>query len=300
MLLYTENPLKFAFSHAVTELSDDLSISQRAASEKKFGILGVPFDGTGTYLPGARFGPNSVREASYNLERYNLLLRKNLETRFYDVGNLEVVPGNFNETSKRLESTVEQLSKNNIAPITIGGEHIVTLGIIQGLVNVLDIQDVTIIQLDAHLDLRDQYQGEKYSHATVMRRIWDLNPKKMVQIGVRSGTEEEVAFAHDAEIEYYSSPEVKSNMEGIERLISNINGPLYVTVDIDVLDPAYAPSVGTPVPNGLEPGELQRLIYSLQDKEMVGLDVVEVSSNSIGDITSVNGAQIIYDFLCLQ
>lgn len=300
MLLYTENPLKFAFSQDKNEFDRETLNSESEVSEGKFGILGVPFDGTGTYQPGARFGPNSIREASYNLEGYNLLLGKSLETPFYDLGNLEVVQGNFYKTSKYLESTIEELSKKNIAPITIGGEHIVTFGAIKGLTGVLDIQDVTIIHLDAHLDLRDGYMGEKYSHATVMRRIWDLNPKDMVQIGVRSGSEDETVFADDEGIKYYTSSEVKNNITHIEKFISAMKGPIYVTVDIDVLDPAYAPSVGTPVPNGLDPGDLQRLIYSLEYKNIIGLDVVEVSSNSFGDITSVNGAQVIYDFLCLQ
>ncbi len=300
MFLYTETPLKFAFSQDKIEFKNDSLKSELKPGKSKFGILGVPFDSTTTYKPGARFGPNMVREASYNLERFNLLLKKNLETIFYELGNLEVVHGNFHQTSKYLESTVEEIKDKNIIPITIGGEHTITYGLIKGLSRVIDIQDATIIHFDAHMDLRDEYMGEEYSHATVMRRVWDLNPKNMVQIGVRSCLEDEAIFARDEGIKYYNSSEVKNNITEIEKVISNIKSPIYVTVDIDVLDPAYAPSVGTPTPIGLNPQELQRLIYSLQGKEIIGLDVVEVSSNQIGDITSINAAQVIYDFLCLQ
>ncbi len=293
MLFYTENPLKFAFSQDKIE-------AQSETSKSKFGILGVPFDSTSTYKPGARFGPNMVREASYNLERYNLFLKKNLNTTFYDLGNLQVVQGNFNKTSKYLESTIEEINDQNLSPITIGGEHTITYGLIKGLKKVTDIQDTIIIHFDAHMDLREEYMSEKYSHATVMRRIWDMNPKDIVQIGVRSCSEDEANFAQEEGIKYYTSTEVKSNIIEIEKLISNIKNPVYVTVDIDVLDPAYAPSVGTPTTNGLNPDELQRLMYKLQGKEIIGLDVVEVSSSCIGDITSINSAKIIYDFLCLQ
>ncbi len=320
MLFYTESPLKFAFSKDKTELTK-IEVNKAEATKtgpnkaapkaefkthysqsgleecaRKFGILGVPFDSTTTYKPGARYGPSSVREASYNLERYNLFLDKNLDVPLYDLGDLEVVHGNFKKTCSHLESTVKELSDLDITPVAIGGEHTISYP----LVNALKIKDATIICFDAHLDLRNEYMGEKYSHATVMRRIFDLNPENMVQIGIRSCSEAEAAFARSEQIEYYTSPDVRKDLKGVGNYISSLDGPLYVTVDMDVLDPAYAPSVGTPVPGGLSPPELQKLIYSLKGKEVIGFDLVEVSSSQIGDITSVNGAQIIYDFLCLQ
>ena len=266
MLFYTESPLKFAFSKDISEFNNDSFKFE--ANTPQFGILGVPFDSTSTYKPGARFGPNMVREASYNLERYNLHFKKNLEATFYEMGNLEVVHGNFNQTSKHLESTIKEI-KDNLIPITIGGEHTITYSVIKGLNKVNDIQDTTIIHFDAHMDLREEYMGEKYSHATVMRRITDLNPKDIIQIGVRSCLKDEESFAREEGIKYYTSTEVKSNINEIEKVISNINNPIYVTVDIDVLDPAYAPSVGTPTPLGLDPYELQRLIYNLQGKNII-------------------------------
>ncbi len=286
MLLYTENPLKFAFSK---EFNDDRPKSGR------YGILGVPFDSTTTYLPGARFGPNAIREASYNLEKYHLNLDKEPSETFYDLGNLQVVHGNFQKTSRHLESTIQEIKEVELNPITLGGEHSISYSVLKAF----DAQDVTVLHFDAHMDLRDTYQGEKYSHATVIRRIYDLNPDEIIQVGIRSGTKDEVEFARDAGVKYLTSSWVKENLKDVEKLISSIKGKVYVTLDIDVLDPAYAPSVGTPCTGGLDPLELQKLIFSLEGKDVVGFDLVEVSSQCVGDITSVNAAQAVYDYICL-
>ncbi|EKQ55655.1 MAG: agmatinase [Methanobacterium sp. Maddingley MBC34] len=294
MHLYTENPLKFAFSQTECEYSD--------LNEYKpaFGILGVPFDSTTTYQPGARYGPLFVREASYNFEKYNLFLDKSLNTRIQDIGNLESIPGNFQRTCLNLESVISSLLEEGIIPITIGGEHSISYGVLKAYNTIDSLQDVTILHFDAHMDLRDDYMGEKYSHATVMRRIHDLKPGHIIQMGIRSTSKAETQFAQDEGIDYYTHPEIKDDIQGMEKIIHQIEGPVYVTVDMDVLDPSYAPSVGTPTPGGLSPLELEKLIFSLEGKDVVGLDVVEVSSNSIGDITSINAAKTILDFLFLQ
>jgi agmatinase len=284
MLLYTEDPLKFAFS------KDKIEIKNAPG----YGILGVPFDGTSTYKPGARYGPNAIREASYNLENFNISTGKTLETPIYDLGNLEIVPGNFQKTSSKLKSTIRELKQLELTPVVLGGEHTISYSICKAL----DLQEATVLHFDAHLDLRDDYQGEEYNHATVMRRIHDLKPSEIISVGIRSGSEEEVEFAREAEIKYYTATRVKDDFVKIKKLISSLNGPIYVTVDLDVLDPAYAPSVGTPCPGGLDPHELEKLLYCLKGKELVGFDVVEVSSRCMGDITSINAAQVVYDFVC--
>lgn len=296
MHLYTENPLKFAFSQT------EFEYSALTEDNPAFGILGVPFDSTTTYQPGARYGPLFVREASYNFEKHNLFLDKSLNISVQDIGNLESVPGNFNKTSLYLESVISSLLEERIVPITIGGEHSISYGVVKSFdtTGTLDMQDVTILHFDAHMDLRDDYMGEKYSHATVMRRIHDLKPGHIIQMGIRSASAEETHFAHDNGVDYYTPPEIKKDIQGMEKIIHQIKGPVYVTVDMDVLDPAYAPSVGTPTPGGLDPRDLERLIFSLEGKEVIGFDVVEVSSNSIGDITSINAAKTILDFLFLQ
>lgn len=285
MLLYTEDPLRFAFSKDKIEIKD----------APGYGILGVPFDGTTTYKPGGRYGPNVIREASYNLENYNISAGKKLETPIYDLGNLEIVPGNFQKTSMKLESTIRELKKLKLTPVVLGGEHTISYSICKAL----DLQEATILHFDAHLDLRDEYQGEKYTHATVMRRIHDIEPGEIISLGIRSVCEAELEFARDVDIKYYTATRVKDDFDELRKLISSLKGPIYVTVDMDVLDPAYAPSVGTPCPGGLNPQELQKLIYCLKGKDVIGFDVVEVTSRCFGDITSVSAAQLVYDFVCL-
>jgi agmatinase len=296
MHLYTENPLKFAFSHTEFEYSN------LTEDKPAFGILGVPFDSTTTYQPGARYGPLFVRDASYNFEKYNLLLDKSFNTPVQDIGNLESVPGNFQRTCLNLESVISSLLEGGSTPIIIGGEHSISYGVVKSYdtTGARDMQEVTILHFDAHMDLRDNYMGEKFSHATVMRRIHDLKPGHIIQMGIRSASKAETQFAQDEGIDYYNPPEIKEDIPGMEKIIRNIKGPVYVTVDMDVLDPSYAPSVGTPTPGGLNPLELEKLIFSLKGKDVIGLDVVEVSSNSIGDITSINAAKTILDFLFLQ
>jgi agmatinase len=291
MHIFTEKPLKFAFSR--TDFKED---TPQSGKDAKFGILGVPFDSTTTYQPGARFGPLYVREASYNFEKFNLILNKKFETCLYDCGNLEVVPGNFHRTCKQLQSIITSLIEKGITPIVIGGEHTISYGIIKAM----NIRNATIIHFDAHMDLRDSYIGEKYSHATTMRRIHNQKPKKIIQIGTRSCSQGEVEFAKKNGIEYYTPQEIKEDLLGMGKIINQIKGPIYVTVDLDVLDPAYAPSVGTPAPGGLDSLELEKLIFSLRNKELIGFDVMEVSSTTMGDITSLNAAKVILDLLFLQ
>jgi agmatinase len=289
--------LKFAFSIETSNIDVE---SSNHDDRKRFGIVGVPFDGTTSYLPGARFGPRAVREASYNFERYNLILNKNINTEIYDFGDLEVVHGNFKKTCSNLEQTISEILDLGLIPLIIGGDHSISCCVLKAIdKNDLNFQDITIIHFDAHMDLRDRYMDEKYSHATVMHRIFDMNPKQIIQIGVRSSSEEEALFARENNLKVYTSDDVDEKLEEIIKFIKKIEGPVYVTFDIDVLDPAFAPSVGTPSPCGLNPKQIEKMIYSLKNKKIVGFDLVEVSSNKIGDITSVNAAKTIYDVLSL-
>lgn len=273
---------------------DDVELSN--LDSKKFGIIGIPFDSTSTYKPGSRFGPKAIREASYNFERYNMVLNKTLDVPLFDFGDIEVIQGNFRKTCQITVETISELLDMGITPIVIGGEHTISFGVLKAM----DIENTTIIHFDAHMDLRDEYMGEKFSHAAVMRRIFDLNPKEVIQIGVRSCSEEEMLFAKENNITYFMAHDVNRDLKRVQKVIKDIEGPLYVSIDIDVLDPAFAPSVGTPTPCGLDPFQLESLIHCLNGKEVVGLDLVEVSSTEIGDITSINGAKAIYDFLCTQ
>ncbi len=221
MLFYTENVMKFAFAKATDTDEEYLNCE----SQKKFGIIGVPFDSTASYKPGARFGPRSVREASYNFEKYNLILDKTMDAQVYDFGDLEVVHGNFKKTCCNLKSTVSEIMAMDFVPIVIGGDHSISYCVLKAIAEderLEDIEQVTVIHLDAHMDLRDDYMGEKYSHATVMRRIHELNPLEILQIGVRSASMEEANFARENGLITHQSNSVHENLvEIIESIKKN-------------------------------------------------------------------------------
>ena len=281
MLLNTYEPWKFAFSQETENLI-----------ENSFGIIGVPFDSTTSYHSGSRLGPIVVREAAT----------------FYDFGDVNVVPGNCEATCKIIEDTVNELLDLNIRPIIIGGEHSASIGAIKALTE--KYEKLTVIHLDAHRDLVFEFVGEKYSHATVMRRVHEMGAD-LVQIGIRSASQDEDEFVKSTyqdedefvkstyNIQTFKNKDVHKHMDAIEYYLTNIEGPIYVSIDMDVVDPAFAPSVGNPTPGGLFMSEIETIIETLSHKDIVGFDVVETASDRLGDNTAVIAAKIIYDFLTL-
>ena len=286
MLLNTYEPWKFAFSQETENLI-----------ENSFGIIGVPFDSTTSYHSGSRLGPIVVREASFGFEKYNTVFNKDLTAAFYDFGDVNVVPGNCEATCKIIEDTVNELLDLNIRPIIIGGEHSASIGAIKALTE--KYEKLTVIHLDAHRDLVFEFVGEKYSHATVMRRVHEMGAD-LVQIGIRSASQDEDEFVKSTyNIQTFKNRDVHKHMDAIEYYLTNIEGPIYISVDMDVVDPAFAPSVGNPPPGGLFMSEIETIIETLSHKDIVGFDVVETASDRLGDNTAVIAAKIIYDFLTL-
>jgi agmatinase len=286
MLLNTYEPWKFAFSQEIEDIK-----------ENSFGLIGVPFDSTTSYHSGARLGPIVVREASFGFEKYNAVFNKDLTTTFYDFGDVNVIPGNCEKTCEIVEDTVNELLDLNINPIIIGGEHSASVGAIKALYE--KYGKLTVIHLDAHRDLAFEFIGEKYSHATVMRRAHETGAG-LVQIGIRSSSAEEEDFVKSMyNIQTFKNKDVHKHMDAIEYYLINIDGPIYVSIDMDVIDPAIAPNVGNPTPGGLFISEVETIIETLSHKNVVGLDVVETASDRLGDNTAVVAAKIIYDFLTL-
>lgn len=293
MFFYAENMMKFAFSR---EYDEEETSSAHA-------IIGVPFDSTTSYRAGSRYGPKAVREASYNFESYNLSFDKTLIADSYDIGDVTVATGNYEKTHTMITDTVKSVLEKGLKPIIIGGEHTVSNGAFHAIHEYDEdlYHDMTIVHLDAHFDMRDEYLGETYSHATVLRRAHELEPREIIQLGIRSAQKQEYEYVKSQQnISYYTSRTIKENLNDVLNVLESIDTPVYVTVDIDVLDPAYAPAVGTPSPCGISPLELEDIIRTLSVKQVIGLDVVEVSSDRIGDVTSINAAKVIYDYLTLQ
>ncbi len=288
MLLNTYEPWKFAFS-AETDFDN--------IEKDSYGIIGVPFDSTTSYHSGSRLGPIVVREASYGFENYNINFKTSLDCIFYDFGDVNVVPGNCEATCNIVEDTVNELFDLGIKPITIGGEHSASIGVIKALSE--KYEKLTVVHLDAHRDLAFDFIGEKYSHATVMRRAHEFGVD-LVQIGIRSSSIEEEDFVKSTyNIQTFKNKDVHRHMDAVEYYLTTVDTPIYLSIDMDVLDPAIAPSVGNPTPGGLFISEIEDLIRSLSFKNVVGMDVVETATNRLGENTAVTAAKIIYDFLSL-
>ena len=180
MLFNTYEPWKFAFAAENENIKDN-----------SFAVIGVPFDSTTSYHSGSRLGPVVVREASFGFEKFNSLFNKELNATFYDFGDVNVVPGNCQKTCAIIEDTVNEILDLNLKPIIIGGEHSASIGAIKALSD--RHEKLTVIHLDAHRDLAFEFIGEKYSHATVMRRAHEMGVN-LVQIGIRSSSADEEQF----------------------------------------------------------------------------------------------------------
>ncbi|MCC7553511.1 MAG: agmatinase [Methanobacteriaceae archaeon] len=286
MLLNTYEPWKFAFSKEIVNLDE--------IQKDSWGIIGVPFDSTSSYHTGSRLGPITIREASFGFENFNSVFKKNINSPFYDFGDLNTIPGNCLKTCEILEETVNELNFYNIKPLIIGGEHSITYGSIKGVLNSYD--NLTVIHLDAHMDLKDDFIDEKFSHATVLRRVHELDIDELIQIGIRSFSKEEENYSiSNNNISSFSVENIKNSLDKINK----IKTPIYLTIDLDVLDPSFAPNVSNPTPCGISPNDTELIFKELVGKNLVGFDLVENSSNKLGDITAITSSKIIYDFLTL-
>ncbi len=232
----------------------------------KIVLFGAPFDCTATFRPGARFGPQAIRDASQVLETYSPLQDADLEDiPFEDKGDIELPFGDPQPALAVIQDTVEKILAEKKIPFILGGEHLVTLGAIKALAPLHP--GLKIIQLDAHTDLRDHYLGQKFSHSTVIKRIADIiGIESIRQIGIRSGTKEEFALSK----KLMSTP--------AEIIAWAKDSPCYVTCDLDILDPSVFPGTGTPEPGGYSFNQLiEALVEMISSLHVVGLDVVELA-----------------------
>lgn len=235
-------------------------------------MFGAPFDGTTSFRPGTRLAPAQIRIDSYGLETYSPYLDLDIEDyNICDIGDVDMPFGNTKKALDSIKSVSLEILKDGKKPFLIGGEHLVSLPVIESLYN--SYKDLHIIHFDAHTDLRDDYMGEKLSHATVIRRAFDiLGDNKIYQFGIRSGTKEEFNWSDSHTIMN------RFNLNGLEKAIENIGGrPVYLTIDLDVLDPSIFSGTGTPEPGGVTMKELLDALVSMKSLNLVGADVVELS-----------------------
>ncbi len=235
-------------------------------------VFGAPFDSTTSFRPGTRFASQTMRNDSFGLESYSPYQDKDLyDYKIFDGGDLELPFGSSERALKDIEDFSKQVVEDGKIPAMIGGEHLVTLGSVRSVVN--KYPDLHIIHFDAHADLREEYLGQKLSHATVLHRVWDLvGDNKIFQFGIRSGDKEEFAWGKN---HVYTN---KFNLDTLDVIVDKLKEkPVYVTIDLDVLDPSVFPGTGTPEPGGVQFKELLNAILSLKDLNIVGFDINELS-----------------------
>lgn len=257
-------------------------------------ILGLPMDSTTSFRPGTRLAPARIRAVSEGIEEYSVYQRRSLvDIDFYDGGDILIPLGNITESLNRIEQTAASILQQGKKTFCMGGEHLVSLPVIKAYHHYYP--DLAVVQMDAHADLRAEYLGEELSHATVMRHVVEtIGEGRLFQLGIRSATEDELAFA-----------EVKTRLY-LDQLLDAANAvkqqiqsrPVYITVDIDVLDPAFAPGTGTPEAGGFSSRELLQTLHSLAELDVVGFDLVEISPPyEKGDNTSILGAKLMREAL---
>ena len=236
-------------------------------------LFGAPYDGTSSFRPGSRFGPQAMRQDSIGLETYSpyqdIELNENLVC---DLGDIDLPMGSSTVSLEMIRQMTAKISSDGKIPLMLGGEHLVTLGAFDVLLQ--KHPDLCLLHFDAHTDLRNDYLGQELSHATVVKRIWDLTGDgRIFQMGIRSGTKEEFAFASSGHTECFPL-----RFDCIDQIVKAIgNRPVYLSVDLDVYDPSVLPGTGTPEPDGITFRQMIDVILSLQSLHLVGADIVELS-----------------------
>lgn len=235
-------------------------------------LFGAPFDGTTSYRPGTRFGPSAIRNESYGIETYSPYQDRDLcDYNIFDSGDLDFPFGNTEKVLSMIEERTKEILDDNKTPVMVGGEHLVTLGAFRAVQK--KYPDVHVLHFDAHTDLREDYLGEKLSHASVIKRVWDIiGDNKIHQYGIRSGEKYEFEFAKEHTHLH------RFDLDDIEVSIKALKGkPVYFTLDLDILDPSIFWGTGTPEAGGVNFKELLDAILKLNELNIVGCDMNELS-----------------------
>ncbi len=242
--------------------------------DSKIVVFGAPFDGTVSYRPGSRFGPSAIRNESYGIETYSPYQNADLtEIKGCDAGDLPIPFGDTRIALDMIRNFTQNIINDGKIPIMLGGEHLTTLPAVEAVSE--KYPDLCVIHLDAHTDVREEYMGIALSHATVIRRIWEkLGDKRIWQFGIRSGEKYEFDWAKE------HNTLAPFKLEGIERALAEIGSrPIYLTIDLDVLDPSIFPGTGTPEHGGITFHELMDFLLKLRGENIVGADLVELAPN---------------------
>lgn len=267
--------------------------------EADFVVLGLPFDSTTSFRSGSRDGPDAIRLASYNFESYDYYHNVDLaDLKICDLGNMEL----GSDPLYAKESIKEGLSvlRDDQRLIALGGEHSITPPLVEHLAG---IGPVSVLVLDAHLDLRDEYGFTRFSHACTSRRILEVpHLCGYSSIGIRSGSQEEFVYAREKKLRYFTAEEVRN--KGIDYVLDLVTGELkceriYLSLDMDFLDPTYAPAVGNPEPFGMTPWVIRRTLERLGSR-IVAMDITEVAPAYDRGETALMAAKLAREFIAVH
>ena len=274
----------------------DFSAAETLYETAAIALLPVPYDGTSTWIKGADLGPEALLEASANLEFYDI----ETDSEVYKKGIATLDPVLTNSTPEAMsvdvQSRMESILADGKFPVLIGGEHSVSIGAFRAVAQ--HYQDFSILQLDAHSDMRDVYEGSSYNHACVMARAKELTDN-ITQVGIRSSAIEEKKNINPDRIFY--AHQLKEDTKWIQKVSAQLGEHVYITIDLDVLDPAYMPSTGTPEPDGLSYREIINLLKFISyNHHIIGLDMVELCPNHENKAPDFLAAKLIYQFLSMN
>lgn len=259
-------------------------------------IIPVPYDGTSTWIKGADKGPEALIEASGNMELYDIATDKEV----YKIGIHTMDPVHERRSPERMarevEKAVSQMLRKKKFPVVIGGEHSVSIGAFKAFADFYKDNDLTILQFDAHSDLRDEYEGSKYNHACVMARAAEVAP--ILQVGIRSMSFEERADVKADRIFYADYIHDVDQKTWMYDLLNKLGKNVYITIDLDVLDPSIMSSTGTPEPGGMQWYQMLEVLNQINQKtNIVGFDVVELCPMKYNKAPNFLAAKLIYQLL---
>ncbi len=263
---YPSVPLNFA------AIPDEFSRYETA----RVALFPIPYEATVSYRPGTCFGPAAIIEASRNMEQFDLELRSEpFRFGIATLPELERASKGPGEMMERIHRSATQILNDGKFLVTLGGEHSITFPLVKAQKE--RFNDLSVLHLDAHLDLRDEYEGCRESHACVMRRVWELNVR-FVSVGIRSASLEECDFAREQKLRFFSADMFLTRDAPMEEIVAALTPNVYVTIDLDAFDPSVVPAVGTPEPGGLSWNSMLSILRAVtRRKRVVGFDVVELS-----------------------
>lgn len=251
-----------------------MDVENPRLEDAKFVVIPVPYDLTSTYQAGSRKGPAAILDASANMELYDEELgAETYRAGIHTVGPLEVDARGPEVMAGAVRGEVAKVLSSGKVPVVLGGEHSVTIGAVQAAKEIYP--SLSVLQLDAHADLRDSYQNSPFSHASVGRRIFEICP--LVQAGVRSMSVEEANFIEEKGVRTFPPDFIINDPESVKKICENLSKDIYITLDLDVLDPSVMPATGTPEPGGILWNDLIRLIRGVSENRTIrGFDIVEL------------------------